>query len=416
MLTYVYDGEGRICAGKEGSLMMGYLYDAEGHRVAKGSVTSIASCDPTVNGFVANTYYIVGKDGEEVSVTDGSGNWQHTNVYANGELLATITPTDTRFALHDWLGTKRVELGASGCGTPWVQYPYGDGMVSNTILIAGVALPQCSSDASGIHFTGKERDTESGLDYFGARYYGSSMGRFMSPDWSVKAEPVPYAKLEDPQSLNLYAYARNNPLSKIDIDGHEDVAADCKGKQNCNVTVNQTLNLIGKDGKVSASLSVSTKFSVTSDDKGNITNVSASSTVQNGTGHQFSDSQLAAMGSTIGAIQQAGVTMGFGANTTELLTAFAAKETVMGTYPNPGAPDFKQSFVNPLQLSCSSGQCATLNRGSNIQGALDDLDRKGSRFDFEPRATYQHYSGQPSGVIDVFMKEYNSIHETTQPH
>jgi len=55
-------------------------------------------------------------------------------------------------------------------------------------------------------FTGKERDTESGNDYFGARYYASSMGRFMSPDWSAKAEPVLYAKLDDPQSLNLYHY------------------------------------------------------------------------------------------------------------------------------------------------------------------------------------------------------------------
>ena len=60
--------------------------------------------------------------------------------------------------------------------------------------------------------TGKERDTESGLDYFGARYYGSNMGRWMSPDWSAKAEPVPYAKLDDPQSLNLYQFVRNNPI------------------------------------------------------------------------------------------------------------------------------------------------------------------------------------------------------------
>jgi len=48
------------------------------------------------------------------------------------------------------------------------------------------------------HFTGKERDSESGNDYFGARYYASSMGRFFSPDWSAKAEPVPYSKLDDP--------------------------------------------------------------------------------------------------------------------------------------------------------------------------------------------------------------------------
>ena len=73
---------------------------------------------------------------------------------------------------------------------------------------------------STYRFTGKERDAESGNDYFEARYYASSMGRFMSPDWSAKAEPVPYAKLGDPQTLNLYAYVGNNPLIHIDADGH----------------------------------------------------------------------------------------------------------------------------------------------------------------------------------------------------
>jgi len=68
--------------------------------------------------------------------------------------------------------------------------------------------------------TGKERDTESGNDYFGARYYASSMGRFMSPDWSAKVEPVPYSKLGNPQTLNLYAYVGNNPIMGIDPDGH----------------------------------------------------------------------------------------------------------------------------------------------------------------------------------------------------
>jgi RHS repeat-associated protein len=74
-------------------------------------------------------------------------------------------------------------------------------------------------------FSGKERDAESGNDYFGARYYASAMGRWMSPDWSAKAEPVPYADLEDPQSLNLYAYVRNNPLDKTDPDGHCPICA-----------------------------------------------------------------------------------------------------------------------------------------------------------------------------------------------
>jgi RHS repeat-associated protein len=69
-------------------------------------------------------------------------------------------------------------------------------------------------------FSGKERDAESGLDYFGARYLSSSMGRMMSPDWSAKAEPVPYARLDNPQSLNLYAYVGNNRLRYTDPTGH----------------------------------------------------------------------------------------------------------------------------------------------------------------------------------------------------
>jgi RHS repeat-associated protein len=82
----------------------------------------------------------------------------------------------------------------------------------------------CLLSAASVHTsisTGKERDAESGNDYFGARYYSSAMGRFMSPDWSAKEEPVPYSKLDNPQTLNLYSYVVNNPLTQIDDDGHE---------------------------------------------------------------------------------------------------------------------------------------------------------------------------------------------------
>lgn len=63
--------------------------------------------------------------------------------------------------------------------------------------------------------TGKERDAESGNDYFGARYYASSMGRWMSPDPSG----LFFADPENPQSMNLYAYVSNNPVNSIDTDG-----------------------------------------------------------------------------------------------------------------------------------------------------------------------------------------------------
>ena len=84
-------------------------------------------------------------------------------------------------------------------------------------------LPTTPLFACASRYTGKERDTESGNDYFGARYYGSSMGRWMSPDWSKSPEAVPYASLRDPQSLNLYSYVSNNPLRQRDPDGHHQV-------------------------------------------------------------------------------------------------------------------------------------------------------------------------------------------------
>ena len=88
-----------------------------------------------------------------------------------------------------------------------------------------------------MHFTGKERDSESGNDYFGARYYASTMGRFLTADWAAKPTAVPYATFGDPQSLNLYAYVRNNPLSGIDADGHSGPAQSPDTTQHCGPNV-----------------------------------------------------------------------------------------------------------------------------------------------------------------------------------
>lgn len=87
-----------------------------------------------------------------------------------------------------------------------------------TSLPFGDALNAIGNDP--IHFTGKERDPESGLDYFGARHYSSNMGRFMSPDWASSPTAVLYAIYTNPQSLNLYNYMRNSPLAGNDPDGH----------------------------------------------------------------------------------------------------------------------------------------------------------------------------------------------------
>jgi RHS repeat-associated protein len=67
---------------------------------------------------------------------------------------------------------------------------------------------------STLFASGKERDSQTGLDFFGARYFSSAQGRFTSPD-----EPFADQHPGDPQSWNLYAYARNNPLKFVDLTG-----------------------------------------------------------------------------------------------------------------------------------------------------------------------------------------------------
>jgi RHS repeat-associated protein len=259
--------------------------------------------------------------------------------------------------------------------------------------------------------TGKERDTESGNDYFGARYYASSMGRWMSPDWSAKAEPVPYAKLDDPQSLNLYAYARNNPVSNVDLDGH-----DCSGKDSSPcvkiTTINQTVNFYNSKGDVVSSVNVTTSLTTISDAQtGAISSVYASATATNGSGAKFSDSQLATIGSTIGAVQQAGASMALGSNPTQLMTAITAKESTLGI----AAPG------NPLQLSCSSGTCAGGDRGDNIQGALNVLQNLGRKPNYDPASTYSRYNGVPDPVqratnVRNFMNIYNGMSQSSSTY
>ncbi len=94
-------------------------------------------------------------------------------------------------------------------------------------------------------FTGKERDVESGLDFFGARYLSSAQGRFTSVDpiW------VKVNRLLDPQRLNLYAYGRNNPLRFSDPTGMDVRLGNCPA----NMTVTQCFaavqNTVPKDDR-----------------------------------------------------------------------------------------------------------------------------------------------------------------------
>jgi RHS repeat-associated protein len=69
--------------------------------------------------------------------------------------------------------------------------------------------------------SGKERDNETGLDYFGARYYSAAQGRFTSPDPLLGS-----GRTYDPQTWNRYSYVRNNPLRFTDPTGLDFYDAD----------------------------------------------------------------------------------------------------------------------------------------------------------------------------------------------
>jgi RHS repeat-associated protein len=138
-----------------------------------------------------------------------------TTTYYHGDHLGS-----SRF-LSSYNGTPMWEATYLPYGQEW-NGPSGGGPVS----------------PNHYKFTGKERDGESGLDYFGARYYASAQGRFLSPDEftggpvdafsasdPLPPGPLPYAEVANPQSLNKYAYALNNPLNYVDPDGHEDAVA-----------------------------------------------------------------------------------------------------------------------------------------------------------------------------------------------
>jgi len=234
-----YDAENRVCAVRNiNGTVTQYLYNAEGQRVAKGnSASGSGLVCPAFGDFVPTEKYILGLSGEQITELrpqpDGSDVWQHTNVYANGELIATYDQEDSQllhFHASDPLGSRRVQTSGSGVvELSFSNLPYGDGLNSTG----------SGQDATPHHFTGKERDTETGEangnDYFGARYYGSTMGRFMSPDRPEdETLPValPFADFNDPQTLNLYSYGLNNPVSYRDFDGH-DVTLCANGSSDC---------------------------------------------------------------------------------------------------------------------------------------------------------------------------------------
>ena len=197
--TYTYDAENRVTTtgGQH------YLYDGDGNRVAKCASTCLP---PT-----AGTFYWRDVLGNTLVESDVAGSFQNEYVFFNGQRVARreLATNLVHYYFADHLGSHGVVENATGssCEQDIDYYPYG-GQQNDY-------CPSANQVSQNYKFTGKERDAESGLDYFGFRHYAPSLGRFMKPD-----EPFADQDEANPQSWNLYSYVRNNPLRYIDPTGN----------------------------------------------------------------------------------------------------------------------------------------------------------------------------------------------------
>jgi RHS repeat-associated protein len=206
---YTYNAENQLTS----TAGLTYTYDGDGKRVQKSS----------------GKLYWYGTSGDPLDETDAAGNTNNASfneyVFFGGSRIARRDfSNNVSYYFADHLGTARVVANAGGTVLDDSDfYPFGG------------ERPVLSSSGNAYKFTGKERDSESGLDNFSARFNSSKLGRFMSPDpynsiiirQGMKAGGLPEAVadnffngfLDDPQNWNKYTYALNNPLRFIDPTG-----------------------------------------------------------------------------------------------------------------------------------------------------------------------------------------------------
>jgi RHS repeat-associated protein len=192
-----------------------FVYDGDGMRVRK-----------TENGetiLYVNKYY-------EKNLTTGE---ETSYYYLGNRLVAKHSNTTLNYIHQDHLtGTALVtsDTGAQLGGTKY--YPFGDRLESQGDL------------GTDKLFTGQRLD-DTGLYYYGARYYDAGIGRFISADTIV---PNP----ANPQAFNRYSYCLNNPLKYIDPSGHGEIGTMQIGDEKYTVMEeNGQYYVVGEDGNLS---------------------------------------------------------------------------------------------------------------------------------------------------------------------
>ena len=199
---YDYDADNKMKTALGGSANGGstYLYDGEGRRVKK--IVGGANASTTVSVFNIK--------GQLIAEYGNAPQSTETTSYLTSDHLRTLRvitrPNQTVSGRHDY-------------------QPFGEEIAGN---VGRSSIPEYAGAADTLRqgFTQQERDGETNLDYFGARYYASQTGRFTSPDNFVNDTHT-----TEPASWNLYVYARNNPVRFRDPTGKEVDGTDLDEEQ-----------------------------------------------------------------------------------------------------------------------------------------------------------------------------------------
>lgn len=196
--TYAYDAENRLTEvrrASDNSLAAVYSYNHDGSRRSK-TVYSGQTSQTTNFHWDAFGYLIRESD---------SGGTTLANYYydANGKIVG-LKKNNQTYLYHDNLRGDIVSVTDTNNNIQ-AQYNY-DPWGTPTSYSGTLSQP--------FRYAGYYYDEETGLYYCKSRYYSPTLGRFLTKD------AISYIKFKNPQTLNLYTYANNNPVCKVDPDGN----------------------------------------------------------------------------------------------------------------------------------------------------------------------------------------------------
>ena len=191
-VTYTWNALDMLTSATTPEETSSFTYDGDGQRISRSSAGD-------------SVIYIRDLAGNVMAEYDSNGNLIAEYVYLEGSRIAKVAGDGSRRYYHtDVVGTPLVKTDENG-NLVWEgeNLPFGTEVASND-----------TEEDDTTKFTGKELDGETGLHYFGARYYDSRVGRFISID------PVSGSQ-QNTATWNRYVYSQNNPIRYVDPDGRE---------------------------------------------------------------------------------------------------------------------------------------------------------------------------------------------------